>query len=147
MDMTGWPPYLVAAYGELGQKEIPGPDDNGRILDYMRSLPGPVPFPHLHDEIAWCAAFANWCLTQGGLAGTGKWNARSYLAWGRPSDLVRGSIVVLSRGNAWQGHVAFCVETPAVDSIYVQLLGGNQGNAVSIEAFVRGHIVGVRSPA
>lgn len=92
-----------------------------------------------------CAAFVNWSLTQVGLEGSGKWNARSYLTWGVPSPLVTGAIVVLLRGgNAWQGHVGFCVSS---STALVELLAGNQGNAVSIASFQRSRIVGVRFPS
>ena len=72
--------------------------------------------------------------------------ARSYLAWGEALDEPRtGAIAVLSRGaDPSLGHVGFLVGLTASDIV---LLAGNQGDAVSVQAFPRSRLVGVRWPA
>ncbi len=136
------PPWMPFAWAELGQAERTGAASNPRILDYFRDVGHRAV---ADDETAWCAAFVGACLERAGLDSTRLLSARSYLTWGEPaaaSDL--GTIVVLSRGSdPALGHVGFLVgETDA----HVLLLGGNQSNAVSVEAFDRGRIIALRRP-
>jgi uncharacterized protein (TIGR02594 family) len=85
---------------------------------------------------AWCAAFVGAVLHKHGVKGTGAVNARSYLSWGKGTTTpVQGDVVVLWRGSpsSWQGHVGFYAGTDANGNILI--LGGNQGDKVSIEAY------------
>jgi len=96
---------------------------------------------------AWCAAFVDAVLGAGGSKGTGKLNARSYLAWGVPVDTPAvGDVVVLQRGsggeNDWRGHVGFYMGTNADGTIRV--LGGNQGDSVSEDDFDANKVLGFR---
>ena len=94
---------------------------------------------------AWCAAFVNSTLQQAGMQGTGKLNARSYLDWGQAVDAPeRGDIAVFSRGDpsGWQGHVGFFDGYNEDGTIRV--LGGNQGNAVSIASYSPNALLGFR---
>jgi uncharacterized protein (TIGR02594 family) len=96
---------------------------------------------------AWCAAFVNATLSQSGMQGTGKLNARSYLDWGDPVDQPqRGDIAVFSRGdpNGWQGHVGFFDSFD--DQGRIRVLGGNQGadGAVSIASYDQNALLGFR---
>lgn len=96
---------------------------------------------------AWCAAFVDAVLGAGGSKGTGKLNARSYLAWGVPVDTPAiGDVVVLQRGsggeNDWRGHVGFYMGTNADGTIRV--LGGNQGDSVSEDDFKAEKVLGFR---
>ena len=71
--------------------------------------------------------------------------ARSYLRWGAVLDEGRfGAVAVLSRGSdPAAGHVGFLVgETDR----HVVLLGGNQGDAVSVAAFAKTRLLGLRWP-
>lgn len=71
--------------------------------------------------------------------------ARSYLKWGEALAEPRvGAIAVFSRGsNPAEGHVGFWLgETE--DSIV--LLGGNQGNAVSVARYAKARLLGLRWP-
>ena len=94
---------------------------------------------------AWCAAFVNAALGAKGLEGTGKLNARSFLDYGTPTKKPsEGDIVVLSRGNSnWKGHVGFFVKD---NGDTISMLGGNQGNSVSVEEFPKSRILGYRKP-
>lgn len=94
---------------------------------------------------AWCAAFVNASLGQAGIEGTGQLNARSFMDWGQPVDTPQqGDIAVFSRGdpNGWQGHVGFFQGYNPDGTINV--LGGNQGNAVSIAAYDPDRLLGFR---
>jgi uncharacterized protein (TIGR02594 family) len=94
---------------------------------------------------AWCDAFVGAMLKRANVPGTGSLLARSYLDWGGALDDNRlGAIAVFSRGDdPSTGHVAF-VLGEAADKLYV--LGGNQGNAVSVAAFDKAHLLGLLWP-
>ena len=81
-----------------------------------------------------------------GVASTRSLMARSYLDWGQAlEDPHTGAVAVLSRGSDPSlGHVGFLVGLTASD---VVLLGGNQGDAVSVRAFPRARLVGLRWPS
>ena len=58
------------------------------------------------------------------------------------SDAREGDIVVLSRGtSSWQGHVGFYVGSAGRE---IEVLGGNQNNAVSIASYARDRLLGLR---
>jgi uncharacterized protein (TIGR02594 family) len=136
------PRWLALAWGDLGVAETPGPDHTRRILAYYADAGHPQVSD---DETAWCAAFVGACLERAGLTSTRSLLARSYLAWGQPLDAFRhGAVVVLSRtADPALGHVGFLVGETA-DSVV--LLGGNQGDAVTVEAFPRARLLGLRWP-
>lgn len=97
-------------------------------------------------KTAWCAGFVNAALGAKGVSGTGRLNARSFLEFGTPTDRpTQGDIVVFSRGdpNGWQGHVGFFVREEG-DRIFV--LGGNQGDKVSIQSYPKSRLLGYRKP-
>ena len=94
---------------------------------------------------AWCAAFVNASLNQAGLPGSGSMMARSFLNYGTPVDQPQvGDIAVFSRGRAPQGHVGF-YQGVGPDG-RIQVLGGNQGDAVSVKSFDAGSLLGYRRP-
>jgi len=113
---------------------------NPRVLAYYRE----TGVPQSNDEVPWCAAFVGAVLARCGVQGTGSLMARSYESWGTsvPLDQAqRGDVVILSRGQPWQGHVAFFEGS---DGSKVTLLGGNQGDQVNITAFPKSRVVAVR---
>lgn len=98
------------------------------------------------DNTAWCAAFTNAVLYAHGIKGTGAINARSFLDWGKGTTTPQpGDIVVLWRGSrtSWQGHVGFYKGVDSSGNILI--LGGNQSDSVSIEAFSPSRILGYRT--
>lgn len=135
-------PWMQYVLEEYGQREVRGSGSNRRIDAYLRSVGVAA-----GDETAWCSAFANWCMEQANIMGTGRANARSWLNWG-DSCLARptyGAVTVLWRGSrkGWQGHVAFYVGKEGSNLL---LLGGNQGNAVSIRTYAASRLLGYRWP-
>lgn len=127
----------------LGLKEYPGAKHNPTIVQFAETVGhGWVQ----DDETPWCASFVGACLAQAGLQGTGKLNARSYLGWGEEiniADAEAGDIVVFWRGSpdSWTGHVGFYA---GHGTNTVQVLGGNQGNSVSIADYPTSRLLGVR---
>ena len=138
-------PWFEIAMQELerGVSEVPGSGANPRIVEYLRStsLGGAMASS---DETAWCSAFVNFCVEKAGFAGTDSAMARSWLNWGRgTNNPVTGCIVVFERGAPPSGHVAFYVSESGG---MIKVLGGNQGNKVSIQEYDRGRLLGFRVP-
>lgn len=132
------------ALDEFGTREIVGKQDNPEVLKYFdgTGFDGKA----LKDETAWCAAFVNWVLLKAGFQGSGKLNARSFLEVGEATENPeKGDIVVLWRNSPqdWRGHVGFYVKE-SQDHIYV--LGGNQGNEVSIKKYPKSRLLQYRMP-
>lgn len=136
------PPWLREARKLLGTREIPGPASNP-VIEEMHSRVSGVAHK---DDVPWCAAFVGWCLEQAGIESSNSLMARSYVPWGEKvlGEPTVGAIVVFSssRGPA-SGHVAFCV---GVSPSRIEVLGGNQGDRVSIASYPRSKIVAVRWP-
>ncbi|MFT4149738.1 MAG: TIGR02594 family protein [Paracoccaceae bacterium] len=135
----GLSPYAIARE-ELARdvREVPGAGNNPRIVEYHGSTTG-GPGP---DSLAWCSSFVNWCVEQAGLRGTdSKW-AMSWHADGWGQDVTDapqpGDIAVFHRvthrpqGDETGGHVGFLV---ADEGERLVLLGGNQGNRVSVARY------------
>lgn len=137
------PGWLRLAELALGTKEVAGPGSSPTVEAYYRDSGHPE---ISDDSVPWCAAFVGACLKRAGIEGTGSLMARSYLGWGIKLDQPRrGAITVMSRGaDPALGHVGFWVGTQDGN---VLLLGGNQGDSVSIEAFPKARVLGYRWPA
>lgn len=120
------PPYLKAAFADLGLSEIPGSKHSARVLQLFKSAGHPEV---KNDETAWCAAAVGGWLKESGYQSSGSLMARSYVKWGRACDLSRpvprGAVVVWPRGEPPSGHVNICLED---DGTYLTCIGGNQGN-------------------
>jgi uncharacterized protein (TIGR02594 family) len=138
-------PWFDIAMQELnkGVVEYPGSPANPRIVEYLRSTSLSSAMAET-DETAWCSAFVNFCVEQAGFAGTDSALARSWLKWGREAEKpVVGCIVVFKRGEPPSGHVAFYVSE---DERNITVLGGNQGNKVSIANYEKSRLLGFRVP-
>ena len=135
------PEWYIIAKKELFTKEIKGTEHNPRIIEYHQS----TNLKATSDEVAWCSSFANWCVQTSGSVGTQSAAARSWLKWGKVlKEPVIGCIVVLKRGNStWQGHVGFYAGKEP-NTPYIKLLGGNQGNSVSIANYHENRVLGYR---
>lgn len=92
----------------------------------------------------WCAAFVNSILKKNNIKGTKSNLARSFLRFGvKTNSPKKGDIVILKRGkSSWEGHVGFFVKQTKT---HVYLLGGNQGNKVSIKAYSKHRLLGYRT--
>jgi uncharacterized protein (TIGR02594 family) len=104
------------------------------------------------ESINWCAAFINAVLKEMDIPGSdtvSEWplTARSFLRWGiRVREPSIGDIVIFPRGKeSWQGHVGFYYGTEYRNGRkFYQILGGNQGNAVTIELFPARSAISIR---
>ncbi|WP_163713867.1 C40 family peptidase [Mangrovibacterium lignilyticum] len=134
---------LQIAAAELGVKEFSGAEHNPVIVKYAKE----AGFNNItDDETPWCSIFMNWCSLEAGLQRTHKANARSWLSVGTPvDDPIPGDVIILWRESpdSWLGHVGLFFGF-SKDRSRVFILGGNQRNSVSIQAFDAGKILGFR---
>lgn len=127
---------IALAELEAGVAEVPGPGNNPRILLYHSS----TTLHATQDSVAWCSSFVNYCVTQAGMHGTNNAGARSWHDSGWGIDVTntpqKGDIAVFSRTGggapAGSGHVGFWLDA---DAGMIRLLGGNQGDRVSIATY------------
>ena len=134
------PLYLTEARKYIGLKEIPGPKHNQSIQSWLHSLKA----WWNDDETPWCGVFVAHCMQATGNPIPKNWfRAKSWLDWGDKSDIPKlGCIVVFSRTGG--GHVGFVVGKDNSGRLLV--LGGNQGNQVSIAPFDMSRVEGYRVP-
>lgn len=141
--VKGDPAWLKLARVELGVKEAPGAANNPTVLAYYRD----AGHPEINaDSVAWCAAFCGAMLERAGTSSSKMLNARSYLNWGKEvTKPYPGCVAVFSRGDprSWEGHVGFFLRE--VDG-HVEILAGNQGDAVSIGREPKSRLLGYREP-
>jgi uncharacterized protein (TIGR02594 family) len=135
----------------VGIAEIAGDKDHPLVVWWL-SLCG---LTDCKDETAWCSAFVNGIAWELRLPRSKSAAARSWLSIGRAVTLseaeVGFDVVVLQRGTGKQpgpdvltapGHVGFYAGRGAGGKVLV--LGGNQGNAVCVEAFDEKQVLGLR---
>ncbi|TAN50003.1 MAG: TIGR02594 family protein [Methylococcaceae bacterium] len=139
-------PWFERAIEEYNKhiKEVAGSGDNPRIVEYLRST-NLDSISASNDETAWCSAFVNWCVEQSGCSGTDSAWARSWLSWGKETDMpVKGCIAVFKRPpNPSSGHVAFFVSHT---DTHVKVLGGNQSDSVSVADYPADRLLSYRIP-
>ena len=130
------------ALSQYGEREIFGVKDNQEIMKYYHEI-GHNEIKH--DETAWCAAFVSWCMMKAGEINAPKTLlARDFLKfWKSIQEPEIGDLVIFWRGepNGWSGHVGFFIREKD-NLIYV--LGGNQGNKVTISAYSKERLLGYR---
>jgi uncharacterized protein (TIGR02594 family) len=138
----------VKAY-ELAKAEVGTVEwaegSNPKVVAYYRD----AGHPEVKDDaVAWCAAFVGAMLKRAGMPNTGLLTARSYLKWGDGVNLDQakpGDIVIFKRGNStWEGHVAFFVRNAGT---HLEVLGGNQRDAVNISRYPVSQLLGIRRMA
>lgn len=134
------PIWLAEARKHIGQKEYPGSANNPWIVSLWKMIKrGGIK----NDAVPWCAAFVGGCLETVGIISSRFESAMSYMTWGIPlSQPVPGCIVVFTRIGG--GHVGFVAGIDDKDRLMV--LGGNQGDKVSVAPFERARVTGYRWP-
>jgi uncharacterized protein (TIGR02594 family) len=106
------------------------------------------------DEVPWCSSFANGMAWELRLPRSKSALARSWLEVGQRVALEQAEVgfdvVILKRGQGNQpgpenttapGHVGFYA---GHDDTFVELLGGNQGDSVSVARYPVSRILGIR---
>ena len=135
------PSWLVRARSYLGLREIPGNKHNSTILRWWNGL-------FRDDETAWCGAFVRGVQNEAGYDAIKNFaGARNWLSYGVSlAKPALGAIVVFWRGSksGWSGHVGYVVGKDKAGNLMV--LGGNQGDMVSIKPFKLDRVLGYRWP-
>lgn len=136
--------WMEEAKAQLGETEIAGPKHNPEIVGYFADSKNAG---IQNDEVAWCAAFVGAVLERSGIRSTRSLMARSYQDFGQPVPLNApryGAIAVFSRTSDPRfGHVGFVTGWTRE---HLEILGGNQSNAVNISRYPRSRLVALRWP-
>lgn len=136
----------------IGVREVAGTASNPLVLAMLR-LDSEWPEG---DEVSWCSAFLNFVAWMLRLPRSKSLAARSWLQVGAAVPLAAAivgfDVVVLKRGPdpqpgpevlAAPGHVGLYAGL-SEDMKRVHLLGGNQGDSVSVASFDVARVLGVR---
>lgn len=132
------PKMLTEALALYGVKETIGEADNPTILGWAKELGLPA---YNHDEIPWCGLFCAIVAKRAGkkIPENPLW-ARNWSKWGTTCSPALGCVLVFSRGET-SGHVGIYV---GEDKDCYHVLGGNQGDAVSIARIRKGRLIAAR---
>jgi uncharacterized protein (TIGR02594 family) len=144
------PAWLRAARSQIGMREIRGPQHSPGVMGMVARAKGWLGITVRDDETAWCGTFVAACLAtagftppKGAIGARAKW----WASWGIDVSSAStrpplGALAVFGRDGG--GHVGF------VTAVYpdgdLDILGGNQGNAVNIRRFPRERLIAVRWP-
>ena len=137
------PSWMLGAARKLGLQGSANSANNiptQQVQEFLKAVHAPLLTTEKDGSTHvthWCAAFANACLKEAGIAGTNSAAANSFLHWGSPLTEPRfGTICVLKRKGG--NHVAFFVDTFPDGALL--LLGGNQGHMVRFGKFTKIHL-------
>lgn len=135
------PFWLTVARRNMNVVETPGKATTPAIARWLLNLKA----WWKDDETPWCGVFVAECLREAGQSRPQHWyRALAWKDWGLRLDApTLGCVVVFARQGG--GHVGFFVGYDEQGRFMV--LGGNQGNRVSIAPFDGSRIVGFRWPS
>jgi uncharacterized protein (TIGR02594 family) len=140
------PAWLAVARASLGLREAPGAANSATILGWARKL-GTKILGMLYnaDSTPWCGLFVAHCMAEAGIEPVKiAVRAKSWADWGanlRFSRLAPGAVLVFVREGG--GHVGFYV---GEDATHFHVLGGNQGDCVSIARLPKQRCIAARWP-
>jgi uncharacterized protein (TIGR02594 family) len=140
------PKWLNAARARLGTREAAGTANSPAILAWAKKLGTKVlGMIYNADSVPWCGVFVAYCLAEDGIkAPPVAVRAMSWATWGlaiRPERLAPGAVLVFERHGG--GHVGFYV---GEDAVAYHVLGGNQGDAVTIARIEKTRCIARRWP-
>jgi uncharacterized protein (TIGR02594 family) len=146
--LKGLPNTIKFALDQYGVVEVIGRGSNRTIIGWRDELnqAGAKISGFSDDDIPWCGLFAaivafRRMKNANEVVKDPLW-ARNWSKYGRKSpEAALGDILVFSRGNG--GHVGFYV---GEDASCFHVLGGNQGNRVSIARIAKNRLLAARRP-
>lgn len=136
------PQIIVEALRLYGIKEQPGPINAPEIMAWANETG--LQNSYHADAVPWCGLFAAVVVKRAGWEAPAAplW-ARNWTKFGKPSpEPGLGDVLAFQRETG--GHVGFYV---GEDFIAYHVLGGNQGDAVSIIRVTKKRLLGARRPA
>ncbi|MBA4338309.1 MAG: TIGR02594 family protein [Hyphomonas sp.] len=139
------PRMLLEGLKTYGTIEAPGTEDNPVIMAWAKEVGVPrIADVFTSDAVPWCGL---WMAVVAHRAGkpvnpNALW-ARSWLSWGAKvsGEPKLGDVLVFRRGQT-SGHVGLYV---GEDATHFHVLGGNQGDAVSILRLDKDRLLGARN--
>lgn len=134
------PRHLLKAVELYGTTEIVGPQSNPVIMGWAKEL---KLSQYTNDDTAWCGLYLGIVMKRADreVVKDPLW-ARNWAKFGVESKTpMLGDVLVFERGNG--GHVGFYVGETATS---FHVLGGNQGNAVSIVLIAKSRLIACRRP-
>lgn len=140
------PAWLVAARAKLGTREAPGAANSPTIMGWAKRLGTKVlGMVYNADSVPWCGLFVATCMQEAGIAPAPiAVRAKAWATWGRAierDELAPGAVLVFERPGG--GHVGFYV---GERSDAYRVLGGNQGDAVTLTWIEKNRCVARRWP-
>lgn len=140
------PPWLARARTYLGVREVAGRGNSPTIMAWIRKLGARALGIDVKDDLTpWCGTFTGICIKEA-LPDESLppvlVRAKAWLTFGRAlSRGAPGAVMVFDRAGG--GHVSFYV---GEDRTHYHVLGGNQGNSVSIMRLAKDRLSGIRWP-
>ena len=135
------PKWMQTANSFIGLREVAGPKHNKIILGWLDKLGA----WWRGDETAWCGVFVAHCMQDAKLPYPAMYmRAKAWSDYGsllQRDRLAPGAILVFDRAGG--GHIGFYV---GEDAGHYFVLGGNQGNAVSVMKLGKSRLVASRWP-
>jgi uncharacterized protein (TIGR02594 family) len=135
------PRMLIEALKLHGVRETSGPGNTPAIMAWAREIGGDVARVYSADSVPWCGLFIAIVAQRAGkaLPASPLW-ARAWSSWGDKSPRASlGDVLVFVRPGG--GHVGLYV---GEDASAYHVLGGNQGDAVSIVRIAKGRCIAAR---
>jgi len=134
------PTWFAAARQYIGVAETPGKATTPLIARWLLNLKA----WWRDDETPWCGVFVAECMKESNVTLPAAWyRAKGWLDWGIPLYApIVGCVVVFERTGG--GHVGLVAGRAKDGRLLV--LGGNQGNHVSIAPFDASRLAGFRWP-
>ena len=135
------PRMLVEALKLYGIKETAGPGNTPAIMRWASELGPGVSSVYSADSVPWCGLFIATVAKRAGkpLPASPLW-ARAWATWGTASpDAALGDVLVFVRDGG--GHVGLYV---GEDATAFHVIGGNQGDAVSIKRIEKSRCIAAR---
>jgi len=146
MTTASEPAWLRHARRFLGTREAPGAANSATIMGWAKKL-GTKVLGMLYnaDSVPWCGLFVAHCLAEDGIpAAPIAVRAKAWATWGAnlaADRLAPGAVLVFDRAGG--GHVGFYV---GEDKTSYHVLGGNQGDRVSIMRLEKSRCIARRWP-
>lgn len=138
-DVAGLPKIISEGLKLYGVTEKVGPANNPVIMSWSVECS----VAYAADSVPWCGLYAAVVVQRADKPfPSGPLWARNWVKFGAPSpDPGLGDVLVFSRGNG--GHVGFYV---GQDGDCFHVLGGNQGDKVSIVRIEKDRLIAARRP-
>jgi uncharacterized protein (TIGR02594 family) len=141
LNLIGSPRIFIEALKFFGLKETIGPGNNPVIVGWAKELG--LTSIYNKDETPWCGLFIAVCMKRAHLqppVGIHMLRALGFADWGKPADApMFGDVLVFKRPGG--GHVGLYI---GEDQTHFHVLGGNQGDSVSIVRIEKARLIAAR---